>query len=99
MDPLQIETAAQERVHLAHELGHCETGSFYNLYSSLDIREKQEKRADLWAVRRLVPADEFRFALSRGIVEIWELAEYFDVTEDFIRRTLDIYCSKNILHL
>lgn len=99
MDPFHIETTAQERVHLAHELGHCETGSFYNLYSPLDIREKQEKRADFWAVRRLVPAEEFRFALSRGVVEIWELAEYFDVTEDFIRKAVEIYKAKNILQL
>lgn len=97
MDPFRIETTAQERVHLAHELGHCETGSFYNVYSSLDVREKQEKRADRWAVSHLVPAEKFRRALSMGIVEVWELAEYFDVTEDFIRKAAQIY--KNVLQL
>lgn len=99
MDPFRIETTAQERVHLAHELGHCETGSFYNVYSSLDIREKQEKRADFWAVRRLVPEDEFLNALASGKVEVWELAEYFDVTEDFIHKAVKIYKEKNLLHL
>lgn len=99
MDPFRIESAAQERVHLAHELGHCETGSFYNVYSDHDVRGKQENRADCWAAARLVPAKELKKAMALGIIEIWELAEYFDVTEDFIRRTLEIYCSKNILHL
>ena len=99
MDPFRIETAAEERVHLAHELGHCETGSFYNVYSSLDIREKQEMRADRWAVSRLVPADKLRQALNIGIVEIWELAEYFDVTENFIRKAFEIYKKKNVLQL
>ncbi len=97
MDPFRIETTAQERVHLAHELGHCETGSFYNIYSSLNIREKQEKRADRWAVNRLVPEEEFINALGRGIVEVWDLAEHFDVTEDFIRKAAEIY--KNVLQL
>lgn len=99
IDPLRIDTTAQERVHLAHELGHCETGSFYNVYSSLDIREKQEKRADCWAVSRLVPEEDFINVLAAGMVEIWELAEYFDVTEDFIRKAVEIYKEKNVLHL
>ena len=99
MDPFRIETTAQERVHLAHELGHCETGAFYNVHSSLDIREKQEARANVWAVSRLVPAEEFMNALCNGVVEIWELAEYFDVTEDFIRKAAEIYKVKNILQL
>lgn len=97
MDPFQIETTAQERVHLAHELGHCETGSFYNAYADLDIRGKQEKRADCWAVARLVPADELEYAVNCGMVEIWELAEYFNVTEDFVRKAAEIYSIKNIL--
>lgn len=99
MDPFRIETTAQERVHLAHELGHCETGSFYNVYSSLDIREKQEQRADRWAVSHLVPVEEFMSALSEGVVEVWELAEFFDVTEDFIRKAAEIYKIKNVLQL
>ena len=99
MDPFRIETTAQERVHLAHELGHCETGAFYNVHSSLDIREKQEARANVWAVSRLVPAEEFMNALCNGVVEIWELAEYFDVTEDFIRKDAEIYKVKNALQL
>lgn len=99
MDPFQIETTAQERVHLAHELGHCETGSFYNAYSALDIREKQELRADRWAVARLVPARELEYALSLGLAEVWELAEYFNVTEEFILRAVEIYRAKNALQL
>lgn len=99
MDPFQIETDAEERVHLAHELGHCETGSFYNVYSPLDIREKQEQKADRWAVARLVPAEEFERVLECGTVEIWELAEYFNVTEDFILKAAEIYRVKNVLQI
>ena len=42
----------------AHELGHCETGSFYNRYAKLDVRQQHENRADKWAIRRLVPMAE-----------------------------------------
>ncbi len=99
MDPFQIETTAEERVHLAHELGHCETGSFYCAYSPLNVRGRQECRADRWAAAKLVPPLELKKALSMGITRLWELAEYFDVTEEFIEKVMRIYCEKNILHL
>ena len=91
IDPLEIETTAEERVHLAHEIGHCETLAFYNAYSPLEIRGKQEKRADRWAVSRLVPVRELTEALKHGIKEIWDLAEYFDVTEEFMLRAIEIH--------
>ncbi|MBQ2847216.1 MAG: ImmA/IrrE family metallo-endopeptidase [Clostridia bacterium] len=97
IDPFEIETTAQERVHLAHEIGHCETLSFYNTYSPLDIREKQEKKADRWAVSKLVPFDELNEAFERGTVEIWDLAELFDVTEEFMLKAIEIYKLKGIL--
>ena len=40
LDPSLSDT--QQRVRLAHELGHCETGSFYNRYSPYDLRERCE---------------------------------------------------------
>ena len=86
-------------MHLAHELGHCETGAFYTPYSPLNVRGRHECRADRWAASKLVPPLELKKALSLGIVELWELAEYFDVTEEFMEKTMQIYCAKNILHL
>ena len=91
IDPFEIDTTAEERVHLAHEIGHCETHSFYNAYSPLEIREKQEARADRWAVLRLVPVCELTEALTHGINEIWALAEHFDVTEEFMRKAIEIH--------
>ena len=46
---------------------------------------------------RLVPAEEFMDALSCGMVEVWDLAEHFDVTEDFIRKAVEIYKIKSII--
>ncbi len=91
IDPFQIDTEKQERVHLAHELGHCVTGSFYNMYSDFDVRERHETRADRRAAAWLVPVEELKFALSHGITEAWSLAEYFSVTEEFIQKTIYNY--------
>lgn len=93
----KIKTRAEERVHLGHELGHCLQGAFYNPYSPFDVRQKHENRADHWAMRHLIPPDKLVAAFQRGITDIWELAETFDVTEDFIRKTVVYYDEQNLL--
>ena len=79
-------TGAEETVCKAHELGHCETGAFYNRYAACDLVSKCEYRADVWAIETLVTRAELLNAMRSGKTEIWELAEYFSVTEDFMRK-------------
>ena len=90
INPLMLNTSADEKVKLAHELGHCETGAFYNMYSPLDIRAKHEHRADKWAIKKLIPEDELKQA-CKSCHNRFELAEYFGVTEDFMQKALDYY--------
>ncbi len=82
---------ADERVCLAHELGHCETMSFYNLYSPFDVRGKHERRADIWAIKKLIPKSKFFWALKHGYGDIYSLAEYFGVTPEFAKKTAEYY--------
>ena len=91
MDPWRMPTLADEKVKLAHELGHCETGSFYNRYAARDVRQKHENRANKWAYKKLIPEDELKNAVRQGYHEPWELAEYFGVTEAFLRGALEFY--------
>ncbi len=78
-------------MHLAHEIGHCETLAFYNAYSPLEVREKHEKKADRWAASKLVPVRELTDALMHGVREIWDLAEFFNVTEEFMLKAIEIH--------
>lgn len=78
-------------MHLAHEIGHCIRGAFYNPYAKTDIRKKYENHADKWAIRHLIPKEDWFAALHDGYTEVWELAEYFDVTEEFIRKAHELY--------
>lgn len=84
-------SGAEERVCLAHELGHCETMSFYNIYSPCDVRGKHEYRANRWAIKKLIPISQFRNALKNGYTDIHSLAEYFNVTTDFMQKAVDYY--------
>lgn len=96
LDPSIQDGGAQERVHLGHELGHCVTGSFYNRYAAMDLRARHENRADRWAVRALVPACALRQAVADGCTELWELAERFGVTEEFMRKAVCLYTNGNL---
>lgn len=82
---------ANEKVCLAHELGHCETLSFYNIYSPFDIREKHEKRADRWAIKKLIPKTVFNKVIKSGYDTVYSLAEYFGVTTDFMQKAVEYY--------
>ena len=90
IDDMQLDSSKEERVHMAHELGHCVTGSFYKEYSLVDNRGKCEATADRWAVKKLINKDELLRQIKNGM-EVWDLAEYFNVTEDFVRKAYHLY--------
>lgn len=96
MDESVRDGAAQERVHLCHELGHCMTGSFYSMYTAIDCRQRHENKANKWAVQKLIPAQDLDAAIARGYTQPWELAEYFGVTEKFIKKAVCFYTHGNL---
>ena len=84
------------RVRLAHELGHCATGSFYNRYSPCDIRRLHENRADKYAVHALIPEEDLDAAVAQGHTEPWDLADYFGVDEAFLKKAVCLYTYGNL---
>lgn len=96
MDPSLTCNGNLERVHLSHELGHCVTGSFYNIYAAVDHRQKHENRADKWAIRRLIPVSALDNAVAEGCTELYELADRFGVTESFMRKAVCYYVHGNL---
>ena len=111
INPWKMDSLSMETVCLAHELGHCETGSFYNPYAVCDVRRKHENRADKWAIaqtvpasaladkraiRRLVPRAEYEDALADGCTTISALAERFGVTPEFMKKAVCLYTYGNL---
>lgn len=96
MDKKVQDGGAQERVHLAHELGHCLTGSFYSPYTRVDSRRRHEYRADKAAVKELISVQELDDAVANGCTELWELAEHFGVTEAFMKKAVCYYTHGNV---
>lgn len=96
MDTAQVETIAEETELVAHECGHVATGTTHSVCSPLDLVEKHERKADKWAVHRILPPEEIRQAMEAGYKELWELAERTGRTEGFIRLAMDIYRSEGM---
>ena len=77
---------------LAHEIGHCETGSFYNIHSSTHEKELAERQASRFAAELLVPLPKLKHAIiNLGVAVNRTLALMFDVTLDFINLVLELF--------
>ena len=96
LDLGRIETAAEEAVTLLHEGGHCATGTTHAIISPFDLIAKHEYKADKWAVQGAVTKEELDNARRSGYREIYELAEYFNLTEDFMKKVVCWYDHGNL---
>ena len=96
IDYRAVRTEKDERQYLAHDIGHCVKGAFYNPYSDFDCISQKEYRADAAATRFLVPQLDLEIALQTGNTELWQLCEYFEVDEKYIRLAFWIYFDRII---
>ena len=91
IDPFRVKGAADEKTKLGHELGHCMTGAFYSVDCPCDVRERSENRAVKWEIQALISREALQRAVADGHTEVWDLAEIFGVTEDFMRKAICWY--------
>lgn len=68
----------------------------HEVNSPFDLVAKHEYKADKWAIERALSVDELDDAVAEGHTEIWDLAEYFGVTEDFMRKAVCWYTYGNL---
>ena len=91
MNPFAQNTTAEERVQLAHELGHCLAGGFYGEGTDICERRRSERRANIFAYRLLVDKKELQNLIKNGDTSVWELAERFNVTDEFMADAIEYY--------
>lgn len=96
MDYRAIKTEREERQYLAHDIGHCVKGAFYNPYSPFSLIEQQEYRANKWAIKKLAPKDEMIKAMEKGNTEIWQLADFFGITEEMVKYAMWVYFDRQV---
>lgn len=96
VDRGRMDTTAEEAVALLHEGGHCATGTTHSIVSPFDLIEKHEYKADKWAVQDAVSQEELTAARRAGYREIYELADFFNLTEEFMKKVVCWYDHGNL---
>lgn len=86
-----IDSMAKEKVAAAHEWAHISSGATYTLGATPAMIQAAERKAIRAQIKKLLPFEEMRAAMEDGHTEPWELAEYFEVTEDFVLEAIGYY--------
>lgn len=84
----------QKACVLAEELGHHYTTVGNILDQSKTENRKQERRARLWAYKRAFDLVDLVSAYKHGCRNRYEIAEYLEVTEQFLQEALGTYKEK-----
>ncbi|MEG2522296.1 MAG: hypothetical protein RSA49_05420 [Anaerovoracaceae bacterium] len=80
-----IDTSSRKMCVLAEELGHYHT-TIGDISDQRKIENlKQEHRARVWAYQKLLSIDKILEAASKGYTEVYDMAGYLDVDEEFLR--------------
>ncbi|MDO4446194.1 MAG: hypothetical protein Q4C97_11770 [Bacillota bacterium] len=90
----EIETSTEKSCILAEEPGHHYT-TYGNILSQESVSDKkQELRARMWAYNKLIGLMGIIKSYEHGCQSYHEMAEYLDVTEEFLRDALEKYRQK-----
>jgi len=89
-----IDTEAEKKCILAEELGHHFT-SYGNIIDQSKIEnKKQERRARAWAYDKLIGITGLINAYKYGCRNKYEIAEYLNVSEQFLEDAIKYYHEK-----
>jgi len=89
-----VKTSSDTGCVLAEELGHHYT-SVGNIIDMKDAyNRKQERQARLWSYNKLIGLRGIINAFEAGCQNRHEMAEYLEVTEEFLQDCIDSYRNK-----
>ena len=84
----------QKTCVLAEELGHHYT-TVGNILDQTNVSNcKQEQRARMWAYNKMIGLIGIINAFNNGCRNLYEMADYLNVTEDFLQEALEGYRRK-----
>ena len=89
-----IETQAEKSCVLAEELGHHYTSSGDILDQTDVMNQKQEYRARLYGYNLKIGLTGLIRAYEAGCRNLYEMAEFLNATEEYLREAIQCYRSK-----
>lgn len=89
-----IDTFVEKACVLAEELGHHYTSVGCILDQTDLANRKQERQARLWGYNKLIGLMGIVRAFNAGCQNQYEIADYLDVTEEYLQECINCYQSK-----
>lgn len=80
----EIENSDEEFCVVAHEYGHCTTGTLYSVSSDKFYISQCEYRADRKAILTFLPTERLNNAIYYGCQTSYEFSEYLGLPEKFV---------------
>lgn len=90
-----IPTQTEKSCVLAEELGHHYTSSGDILNQNIVANRKQEFRARVYGYNLLIGLRGIIQAYEAGCRSLYEMAEYLEVTEEYLKEALECYRKKH----
>lgn len=87
-------TIPEKTCALAEELGHHETSVGNILDMTSAVNRKQERQARFWAYNKQIGLFGLVRAFEHGCQNRFEIAEYLEVTEEFLEECIECYRNK-----
>jgi hypothetical protein len=89
-----IPTLKEKACILAEEIGHYYTG-YGDIINQMEIsNRKQEYKGRLWAYDKQIGLIGIVNAFNAGCQSLYDMAEYLDITEEFLKEALSCYTGK-----
>lgn len=89
-----VNNSIEKACVLAEELGHHHTSVGNILDIDLTGNRKQERQARIWAFNKLIGLTGIVEAFEHGCQSRYEMAEYLEVTEEFLEECVACYRNK-----
>ena len=90
----KLETSKEKACVLAEELGHHYTTVGNILDLTVTQNRKQERQARLWAYNKRIGLYGLIRAFEHGCLNRYEVADYLEVTEEFLEDAVNCYRDK-----
>ena len=87
----EISDSDEEFCVLAHEYGHCISGSTHKPSSNLDIISRHEYRANRRAILEFLPVEKIKIAIQSGCQTLYEISKFVDMPEEFVFKAIQHY--------
>lgn len=102
IDKPKIENRIEETEIMAEEFGHFATGALYMIDATYNTplgrsnRAKYESKARQWAIRELLPPQYIREAIETVGEKFCDIAEYCQVSVEYVYTAIEYYATKGI---